>query len=163
VFSLFSSRKNSAIEIVKPGKGLTKRMAALIELRQKRLDDLGDDLEEEIDIRLVKNVSAVLDPILGPEGCGDDDSWFQSMDWYGDGVRHLEFKPGRFPMAAIPQLQALLIGEYEPFSILCWAPLDGEATPEHEQGLVIFSDTILITAKLAAASTLIHPGRGADV
>jgi hypothetical protein len=162
MFSLFASRKNSPIEIVKPGKGLTKRMGALIETRQQRLDDLGDS-HGDVDMRLVVKVSAVLEPILGPEGCSEDDPWFHSMDYYGNGVRHLEFRPGKFPMPAIPTLQALLVGEHEPFSILCWAPLDGEASPEHGQGLVIFSDTILLTAKLAAASTLVTFDRSAGV
>jgi hypothetical protein len=162
VFSLFASRKNSPIEIVKPGKGLIKRMGELIELRQERLDDLGDS-HGDVDMRLVDKVIAVLDPILGPEGCSDDDSWFHNMDYYGNGVRHLEFKPGKFPMSAIPHLQALLAGEHESFSILCWAPLEGVTPPGHEQGVVIFSDKILLAAKLAASSTVVNPDRGAGV
>ena len=155
MFSLFASLKSSPVEIVKPGRGLIHRMGSLIEKRQQRLDDLGDS-HGDIDMRLVDKVGTVLQPILGPEGCSQNELWFHNMDYYGNGVRHLEFRPGKFPMSAIPSLQALLVGEHEPFSILCWAPLDGNAPQEHEQGLVIFSDKILLTARLAAASVLVN-------
>lgn len=162
MFSLFASRENSAVEIVKPGSGLIKRMGELIKVRQKRLDDLGDS-HGDIDMRLVDRVIEVLDPLLGPERESAEDSWFHNMDYYGNGVRHLELKPSKFPMSVIPDLQSLLVGEHEPFTILCWAPLSEKAPAEHEQGLAIFSDKVLLTAKLAAANTLVDTDRGADV
>jgi hypothetical protein len=162
VFNLFTSRKSASIEVVKPGRGLTKRMGDLIALRQDRLDELGDS-HGDVDLRLVLLIKDVLEPLLGAEGC-EDEPWFHLMDYYGNGVRHLEFKPGAFPMSVIPALQALLVGEHQPFSILCWAPLSGDPPPEQEQGLVIFSDKLLITAKLAGTSALVGiTGRGAGV
>jgi hypothetical protein len=161
VFNLFTSCNPAAIEVVKPGRGLTERMGDLIALRQDCLDELGDS-HGDVDLRLVLLIKDVLEPLLGAEGC-EDEPWFHLMDYYGNGVRHLEFKPGAFPMSVIPALQALLVGEHAPFSILCWAPLSGDSPPDHEQGLAIFSDRLLITAKLAGNSAIVgNIGRRAD-
>jgi hypothetical protein len=152
MFNLFSSRKDSGVEIVRTARALTKRMSEVIRSHQDVLDALGED-HGEVDSRLLKRIDELIEPILGPSGHGDE-RWFQSMDYYGGGVRHLEFKPGVFPLPLIPRLQNLLVGEHASFCILCWAPFEAPASEEHEEGIVIFAKKLLLTPKLASASVL---------
>ncbi|MFC4312397.1 hypothetical protein ACFPN2_25160 [Steroidobacter flavus] len=126
-------------------------MKQAISSRQAAIDAQGD-AHHEIDLRLVTRIGQALTPLIGPsEGKGA--VWFQSMDWYGDGIRHLEFQPNRFPVHSIPKLQALLQDEYSPFGILCWTPFEPNVRAEQEQGLVIFSDTLVMTARVASQMT----------
>jgi hypothetical protein len=140
MFNLFAAKRSSDIQIAKSAMHLLTLMKRAVHERQAMIAAQGDE-HHEIDLRLIVEIRNVLEPLI---------VWFQSMDWYGDGIRHLEFHRGRFPMSAIPKLQALLREEYAPFGILCWAPVELDVPPEHEQGLVIFSNTIVITARLAS-------------
>ncbi|KGM51607.1 hypothetical protein N800_13490 [Lysobacter daejeonensis GH1-9] len=125
-------------------------MGNVIKSNQLALDALGDD-HGDVDLRLVERIDEVLVPLIGPSGI-DEESWFQSMDFYGDGIRHLEFRPSKFPLNAIPALQALLVSEHEPFGILCWAPRAEDGQPGDHEGLVIFSGKLLLTSGLASES-----------
>ena len=113
MIDLFSLKRDGALEIAKDNDDLLARMGEAIALRQAALDAM--DQQDERDLALVGKIDALLKPILGPEGCGDE-AWFQSMDWYGDGIRHLEFKPNRFPPDAIGPSQALLTGDHANFA-----------------------------------------------
>lgn len=155
MFNLFAAKSSSDIQIARSAQHLLTLMKRVVQARQAMIDAQGDE-HREIDLRLVREIANVLEPLVGPsEGKGA--AWFQSMDWYGDGIRHLEFQLGRFPLAAIPKLQGLLRGDYSPFGILCWTPLEPDVPAEHEQGLVIFSDTIVVTATLARHMAVPRP------
>lgn len=146
MFNLFAVRARSNFRIVKNADALMAAMEREVSVRQAALDALGD-CHGDVDLELVRHVAFVIDPRLGPQGIEETSAWFHSMDFYGDGIRHLEFKPGRFPIDAIPELQALLVGEFISFGILCWAPIaDGG-----NDGCVVFHDKVLITRGLAAA------------
>ena len=150
MFNLFGVRRESKVEIVRDHKHLLERMGRFVRQHTPALDALGES-QGDVDLALVDRIDNVLIPLIGPSGI-DDENWFQSMDYYGDGIRHLEFKPGKFPLNAIMPLKSLLTGEHSIFGILCWAPEapDGEAG-EHE-GLVIFNEALLLTPRLARAS-----------
>lgn len=148
MFNLFASKRSTKIQIAKSGEQLLSLMKRAVQSRQAMLDAHGDE-HSDIDLRLVMKINQVLEPLIGrSEGQGA--VWFQSMDFYGDGVRHLEFHLGRFPLSAIADLQALLSGEHSPFGILCWTPMEPDVPPEQEQGIAIFSDVIVVTAKMAS-------------
>jgi hypothetical protein len=150
MFNLFAAKRSGAMEIVRGQRQLVDRMARIIKSHQFELDALGDE-HPEVDLRLVGLIDSVLEPLLGPSGI-DEHSWFQSLDWHGDGVRHLEFLPGKFPMAAIPALQGLLTNEYSRFCILCWAPIeDGE---KDSNGIAIFAQKLLVTSRLARLAAI---------
>lgn len=150
MFNLFRARKTLAVEVARDHNDLLARMGSVIKANQPALDALGDN-HGDIDLRLVERIDEVLVPLIGSSGI-DGESWFQSMDFYGDGIRHLEFRPGKFPLNAIPALRALLVSEHEPFGILCWAPAAEEGLPGDHEGLVIFSHKLLLTSGLASES-----------
>jgi hypothetical protein len=151
MFNLFAAKRSTSVEVVRGQPQLVKRMAHIVKSHQSDLDALGEE-HPEIDLRLVRLIDQVLEPLIGPSGI-DEHLWFQSLDWYGDGVRHLEFAPGRFPLSAIPGLQSLLKNEYSRFSILCWAPLDPGKT-EDSEGVVIFSYKVVVTSRLATLAAM---------
>lgn len=126
-------------------------MSHVVEANQSALDALGSEYGN-IDLRLADRIDEVLTPLIGPSGI-DGEAWFQSMDFYGDGVRHLEFRPGKFPLNAIPALQALLASEHKRFGILCWAPSAEDVRTDSREGLVIFNGKLLITSGLARKAT----------
>jgi hypothetical protein len=144
MFSLFQARRTSGIEIAKDHEDLLARMAQITEANQAALDAL-DKLHGDIDLRLIERIDDVLVPLIGASGF-DEESWFQSMDFYGDGIRLLEFRPAKFPCNAIPALQALLVSEHKRFGMLCWTPLDESGSKD---AVVIFGDTLIFTPKLA--------------
>lgn len=146
-FNLFATRASANYQVVDDGNALLAAMERAIAERQQALDALGES-HWQIDMDLVKRIHAVLDPRLGPEST-DGSGWFHSMDWHGDGVRHLEFQPDRLPVDLIPELQHLLHGDATPFSILCWAPLAGVQYGDDSDGCVIFNDRVYITRGLA--------------
>lgn len=127
-------------------------MARVIKSHQSELDALGD-AHPEIDLLLVRLIDQVLEPRIGPSGI-DGHAWFQSLDWYGDGVRHLEFQLGKFPLNVISSLQQLLVNEYSNFCILCWAPLEQHTENEEPDGVVIFAKKLLVTSRLARLASL---------
>ena len=135
------------MQIAKSAKHLLALMRRAISSRQAVIDAQGDE-HHEIDLRLITRLEEVLKPLIGP-GEGKSAVWFQSMDWHGDGIRHLEFQPNHFPVHSIPKLQSLLQHECSPFGILCWTPFEPDIPAEQEQGLVIFSDTLVVTARVA--------------
>jgi hypothetical protein len=152
MFTLFSFKRNSSLEIAKGADDLVQQMARVIKSHQSGLDALGD-AHAEIDLRLVRLIDQVLEPLIGPSGI-DDHAWFQSLDWYGDGVRHLEFQPGKLPLNVISSLQRLLVNEYSNFCILCWAPLERHTEKEEPDGVVIFARKLVVTSRLARLMAL---------
>jgi hypothetical protein len=72
---------------------------------------------EQCDRRLVKKIDLIVEPVLGPRG-SDDELWSENLDFFGDGVRQLSFRWADIPPFLLGQLQALLVGEHEPFCIL---------------------------------------------
>lgn len=150
MFNIFRARRTKRIEVARSADDLLARMGKRVSTRQSALDALGDK-HCDIDIDLVDKISEVLTPILGADGSSKECRWFQSMDWYGDGIRHLEFLPNAFPMSCADQLQELLVGDFSNFGILCWAPVT-EGDDSNTEGVVIFNDTILVTRGLAGKS-----------
>jgi hypothetical protein len=150
MFNIFRARRSKHVEIARSPDDLLKRMGKKVALRQGALDALGER-HGDLDMDLVTRISEILTPLLGADDSSEDSKWFQSMDWYGDGIRHLEFQPSAFPMSVIPELHKLLVGDYESFGILCWAPVvdKGDAGSE---GVVIFNDTLLVTRGLVGIS-----------
>ncbi len=144
MIDLFSLKRDGALEIAKDNDDLLARMGRAIVHRQPALDAL--DQHDEVDVALVERIEEILKPSLGRSD-GSDAVWFQSMDWYGDGIRHLEFQPNRFPPDAIGPSQALLTGDHANFGILCWTPLKEGGS----DGLVIFNDRLILTEGIARA------------
>ncbi|HFB0255757.1 TPA: hypothetical protein WND00_002099 [Neisseria gonorrhoeae] len=149
MFNIFQARRGSKVGIARGEKDLLAHMSKAVRSRQSALDALGDH-HGDVDLRLVGNIERSLRPYVGSSDA-EGALWFQSMDFYGNGIRHLEFQPGAFPTACIPVLGDLLVGEHASFGILCWAPEVNNDKGESE-GIVIFNDCLILTARLAAAS-----------
>ena len=111
--------------------------------------DAQGDEHSEIDMRLVDKIGSVLHPKIGDwESSGD---WCHNLDYYGDGVRSLQFNWSVFSADFIEPLQALLTGEHEPFCILCKVFEDMLSEETTMIGSVaIFSDRVLISRPIAA-------------
>ena len=149
MFSIFQARRSSKIEIARDEKDLLARMAKAIRSRQSALDALGD-CHGDVDLELAGKIERSLLPYVGSSDA-EGALWFQSMDFYGNGIRHLEFQPGIFPSTCVPVLRDLLVGEHTSFGILCWAPAVS-SNPGESDGVVIFNDSLILTAGLAAMS-----------
>jgi hypothetical protein len=149
MFNIFTARRTAAVQIARDADDLLARMRKLVSVRQRVLDALGDR-QCDIDLDLVNKIEELLSPMFGPSGTDDEASWFQNIDWYGDGIRHLEFRSGAFQESCIPPLQKLLEGDCASFGILCWAP---QSSPggKGSDGVVIFNDTLVLTKALAGA------------
>lgn len=147
-FDLFSLQVRTK-EIVESAADLVDRMSALLRPRQAALAAIPGDDYFDVDGRLMDRVEEVLVPMLG-SNVGDGASWYQHCGNNDDGVRHLAFDEAHFPAAALSGLHALLSGEFAPFCILCWINRR-DASGDYEEGLVLFSDTLVITRGLARA------------
>ena len=151
MFSIFKARRSYKIQIARGADDLLARMGRCIAARRAALEALGDR-HCDVDLALVGKIEQTVSPFLGPSEPLEGSKWFQSMDWHGDGIRHLEFQPGEFRSDFIPLLQALLKDRHLNFGILCWAPMRGKGLSGVESdGVVIFSDTLILTAGFARA------------
>ncbi len=102
---------------------------------------LQGSLHPRLDLRLCKKIEEHLKPMIGAQGI-DKELWFMSMDWYGDGVRRLEFQNDVLTLEIVKSLQSLLRGLYSQFAILCW----GKAGPwERRIGALVLNKRIYIT------------------
>ena len=108
---------------------------------RKLLFWLQGSLHPKLDLQLCNNIESHLEPLLGRSGI-DDEKWFMSLDWYGDGVRRLEFQNNVLTIEIVKSLQALLRGLHSQFVILCW----GKVGPwEKRIGALILNKRIYIT------------------
>lgn len=97
-------------------------------------------------MRLVRQIDAVVEPLLGPKGL--EGAWFENLDFYGDGVRQLSFSLREFPLSLIPALRALLTGEHERFCVLIKVHTERMEKGESIGLLAVFFDKTLITEEL---------------
>jgi hypothetical protein len=130
--------------VVRDDQELIRELGVAVERRRPAIEAQGA-AHEDLDIRLTTCIEDFLRSILGPQEKSAS-GWFQSMDYYGDGIRHLEFGPGRLPLDAMPQLKAMLTGEHRDFGILCWA--ESELAPDRTEGVALFSDCAIVTKGL---------------
>lgn len=154
MFNLFNGRSGSRTEIVRDGGSLAKRLGMFAEARRKHFDAQGDD-HADIDFRLVEKINRILVPALGPETTDTNSRWYHEMDFYGDGIRHLEFNDGEFRQEFITELQALLQGEHEQFGILCWTEDGSLEDGSDAQGVLIYSDMLILTKGLAQCWSIV--------
>ena len=103
-------------------------------------------VHEQCDMRLVKQIDAVVEPILGPHGLKG--AWFENLDFYGDGVRQLSFALPEFPVGILASLRALLTGEHEKFCVLIKFHTERMERGEALGVLALFSEKVLITEQL---------------
>ena len=102
---------------------------------------LQGSLHPKLDLQLCERIEEHLKPIIGAHGI-DDEKWFMSLDWYGDGVRRLEFQNDILTPAIVASLQPLLRGLYSQFVILCW----GKTGPSEKKiGALILNKRIYTT------------------
>lgn len=146
-FNLFSMRQTGVREVVGSGIDLVRRMDARLAPRRAALAAIPEDDYFDVDGRLMSAISSVLESRLGSD-VGDEAVWYQHCGGNDDGVRHLSFRREYFPTRELPALQSLLRGEFEPFCILCWIQPEDDSG-DNEDGLVLFSDAIVITRRLA--------------
>ncbi len=102
----------------------------------------------EIDLRLVESIESFLIPVLGEWEASDD--WWHQLDCYGDGIRSLSFSADSFSPAYVPAFQRMLVGEHEPFCILCQIHRSLAGIDDTKIGaLAIRSDRLLVSYPLA--------------
>lgn len=107
----------------------------------------------QIDMRLVDKIESLLVPLLGR--WEQTDRWFHQMDYYGDGVRSLMFRRDVFPRNQLHKLQALLVGEHQPFTILCMVIEQLMQSPgskpkgRPDDFVALFAGKMLVTKALA--------------
>jgi hypothetical protein len=102
----------------------------------------------DIDFRLVEKIEAYLLPKIGP--WEQTDRWFHNMDYYGDGIRSLEFAADCFSPDYLPDFQGMLTGEHAEFTILCKVTSDLGESGAEIGSLAIRADNILISYPLVA-------------
>lgn len=102
---------------------------------------LQGSLHPKLDLQLCEKIETHLEPIIGRNGF-DDEKWFMSLDWYGDGVRRLEFQNNILTIEIVKLLQSLLRGLYSQFVILCWGKV---GRWEKRIGALILNKRIYIT------------------
>ena len=151
MFSLFRSRRDETTEVVAGEHDFFRRFEHLT--ADRSIFEAQGASHGDIDLRLIEKIENLLVPLLGR--WEQSSKWFHQMDYYGDGVRSLTIQRDSFPRDQLASLQALLVGEHEPFTILCIVtesllPPNPEppGTPE-TQYLALFSRKVLITKELA--------------
>ena len=111
-------------------------------------------MHSEIDLRLIDKIEDLLHPIIGD--WEDSDTWYHKMDYYGDGIRSLMFNWSVFDADFVPKLQALLVGEHDPFCILCQIFEDiGADEPDRFGTIAIFSNRLVISRAIANRLALV--------
>ena len=151
MFSLFRSRRDETTEVVAGEHDFFRRFERLT--ADRSIFEAQGASHGEIDLRLTERIENLLVPLLGR--WEQSSKWFHQMDYYGDGVRSLTFQRASFPRDQLTSLQALLVGEHQPFAILCIVTESLlPATPEppeapEAQYLALFSRKVLVTKGLA--------------
>ena len=115
--------------------------------------DAQGEEHSEIDMRLVDKIEEFLEPKIGDWESSDD--WYHNLDYYGDGIRSLIFNRSVFNPGFIEPLQALLIGEHEPFCILCQIFEEMGSDDDTRIGsIAIFNDRLMLSRPIARELTL---------
>jgi hypothetical protein len=113
----------------------------------------------DTDLALYGLIEERLGPLLGESGIEERHKWFQETDYYGNGIRHLEFKPDVFQPEHIWLLHPLLKGRHRWFGILCWATTGPWKKTE---GALALGRRVYATTDLASRVKVAQPGAGAD-
>lgn len=151
MLSFFRSRREGNTEVVSGEHDFFRRLERMGTPRE--LFEAQGAEHSEIDLRLVEKIEGLLVPLLGQ--WEQTDRWFHQMDFYGDGVRSIMFRRDVFPKELVFALQALLVGEHEPFAIVCTVVdqlLSSAAVPacaRPDDFLAIFARKLLVTKHLA--------------
>ena len=145
MFSIFRTKRNGGRIVV----GETKFWARLkSECADEAVFDAQGDEHSEIDMRLVEKIGSVLHPQIGDWESSDD--WYHNLDYHGDGIRSLTFNWSVFSADFIEQLQSLLVGEHEPFCILCQIFEDIGSDDDTRIGsIAIFKDRLVVSRQIA--------------
>ena len=110
--------------------------------------DAQGEEHSNIDFRLAEKIDDYLSPNLGK--WEQSDIWFHNIDFYGDGIRSLEFVADSFSPAYLRDFQAMLAGEHSEFAILCKVLTNFSDTGTRIGSIAIRSDRILVSYPLAA-------------
>jgi hypothetical protein len=151
MFSFFSSRRDQSTVVVPGEHDFWLRLDRL--KSDRSVFEAQGKTHGEIDLRLVDRIENLLVPVLGP--WEQTFRWFHQMDYHFDGVRALMFRRDVLPRNLLPELQQLLVGEHEPFTILCTvtdqfeSPLSETKGARADDYLALLSNKVLVTKGLA--------------
>ncbi len=106
------------------------------------------DRHGDIDMRLVERIDAFLVPKIG--NCDQSDRWCHNIDYYGDGIRSLEFAAGCFSPVFVQDFQHMLVGEHADFTVLCKVHTDIFAEDSRIGSIAVRSDRMLVAYLLVA-------------
>lgn len=145
MFSIFRTQSKGDRMVVSESKFWSRLEN---ECTDEAIFDAQGDKHSEIDMRLVDKIGGVLHPRIGDWESSED--WYHNLDYHGDGIRSLIFNRSVFSADFIDPLQALLVGEHEPFCILCQVFEDMKSDDDTRIGSVaIFSDRLLVSRPIA--------------
>jgi hypothetical protein len=145
MFSIFRSKSNGGRIVVSEPDFWTRLES---ECTDEAVFDAQGDAHSEIDMRLVEKIGGVLHPQIGDWESSND--WYHNLDYHGDGIRSLVFNWSVFHADFIEQLQALLVGEHEPFCVLCQVYEDMASDDDTRIGSVaIFKDRLMVSRPIA--------------
>jgi hypothetical protein len=145
MFSIFRTKNKGDRIVVSESKFWSKLES---ECTDEAVFDAQGDEHSEIDMRLVDKIGGVLHPQIGDWESSED--WYHNLDYNGDGIRSLIFNWSVFSADFIEPLQALLVGEHEPFCILCQVFEDMGCDDDTRIGSVaIFNDRLLVSRPIA--------------
>ena len=105
-----------------------------------------DDQHGDIDFRLVEKIDAYLFPRIGE--WERSDRWFHNIDFYGDGIRLLEFTVDCFSPDYIHDFRSMLTGEHSEFTILCKVSMNFDDPESRIGSIAIRQDRILVSYPL---------------
>jgi hypothetical protein len=77
------------------------------------------ELHARLDMELTSKIDRLYIDVLGPWEPADAE-WWHNMDFYGDGVRALQFVLHRFPPDSLVTVRGYLSGAHDGFSMLIW-------------------------------------------
>lgn len=145
MFSFFRT-KNKGGHIVVSESSFWARLDS--ECTDEAVFDAQGDEHSEIDMRLVEKIESILNPKIGDWESSED--WYHNLDYYGDGIRSLVFNWSVFSAEFVEPLQALLVGEHEPFCILCQIYEEMGSDDDTRIGsIAIFNDRLMVSRPIA--------------
>ncbi len=111
----------------------------------QRLEETPDgpaaEAEERRDLRAAEAVEEVLEALIGPEG-EKDSAQCQHWDWNDDATRPVYILSSAFQWQVLPDLQAVLVGEFADFRVLIM--LQDTWLSEIWGGAVVTRDAIVV-------------------
>lgn len=150
MFNLFSRKYKNGMLIVSETEFWDRLESECTD--RKTFDSQGAE-HGDIDMRLVEKIENYLVPIIGRRE--NTSNWFHQMDCYGDGIRSLSFSLNFFRKDFIDHLQNFLVGEHEPFCILCQLHEDLGSERDTKVGsLAIFPNKLMVSKNVAQLLTL---------